>query len=154
MYSRRMQSCLLLGAALLAACSERNAPTSPLARPLAATAALVDRPYTWTFKCQDKKSAKDLSMDYSFAWTENTVVISGTEKSYGHPCSAGPFTGVGVRPGTANGFTACVASTCQSWSFDPAGSFSAQLQGTAYTVTCSTRQCFYVKIDGTLTVAS
>src|SRR2546422_5943759 len=102
-----MQSCLLLGAALLAACSERNAPTSPLARPLAATAALVDRPYTGTVKCQDKKSGKDLSMDYSVAWTENTGVISGTGKSYCHPRSAGPFTRVGVRPGTANRFTSC-----------------------------------------------
>src|SRR2546422_9129747 len=100
-----MQSCLLLGAALLAACSERNAPTSPLARPLAATAALLDRPYTWAVKCQDKKSAKDLSMDYSFAWTEKTRVISGTGKRYGHPRSAGPLTRVGGRPGTPQGFT-------------------------------------------------
>ena len=146
MYRLRMESCLLLGTALLAGCSDRNTATAPSARPLAATAALVDRPFTWTFTCNDKSYGNGLpwaswSLNYSFAWTENTVVISGTQKSYGHYCSAGRFTGTGVRPGTANGFTACVESTCQSWSFDPAGSFSAKLTGSDYLTHCSKGTC-------------
>src|SRR2546422_1116391 len=48
MYRPQAQSALLLGAALLAACSDRNTPTARLAGPLAATATLADRPYTWT----------------------------------------------------------------------------------------------------------
>src|SRR2546426_7524725 len=40
MYRPQAQSALLLGAALLAACSDRNTPTARLAGPLAATATL------------------------------------------------------------------------------------------------------------------
>jgi len=48
MYRLRMESCLLLPAASLTACSDHNTPTARLAGPLAATATLTDRPYTWT----------------------------------------------------------------------------------------------------------
>ena len=60
MYRLRMESCLLLGTALLAGCSDRNTATAPSARPLAATAALVDRPFTWTFTCNDKSYGNGL----------------------------------------------------------------------------------------------
>ena len=156
----RIGASLLLATAVTTGCSDRNTATAPSARPLAATAALVDRPFTWTFTCNDKSYGNGLpwaswSLNYSFAWTENTVVISGTQKSYGHYCSAGRFTGTGVRPGTANGFTACVESTCQSWSFDPAGSFSAKLTGSDYLTHCSKGTCSgLIEIKGTLTVDS
>ncbi len=51
MYRLRMGLCLVLGAAALAGCSDRNALTAPSARPLAETAALLDRQYTWSFTC-------------------------------------------------------------------------------------------------------
>src|SRR3989442_12244321 len=51
MRTTRITGNLLLAAALLAACSDHNALTAPSARPLAGTATLVDRPYTWSFAC-------------------------------------------------------------------------------------------------------
>src|SRR5439155_16751000 len=71
----RMESCLLLGAAVLAACSDRNTPTAPSARPLAATAA-VERPYTWSFTCQSPKL--DFGITARWWWLENSVEIAGT----------------------------------------------------------------------------
>src|SRR5436309_15209164 len=56
MYRLRMESCLLLGAALLAGCTDRSTPTAPSAPPLAAPTALVDRPYTWRFTAQAGKA--------------------------------------------------------------------------------------------------
>jgi len=120
MYSRRMQSCLLL-AALLAACSERNAPTAPVARPLAATAS-VDRPYTWGFTCQ----GGDIYIRADWSWTENGTVIASASSPY---CYNGTYSGTGVRPANANGFTATVGDNSQSWTLEPAGSFKAGLTG-------------------------
>src|SRR5712692_4014537 len=100
MYRLRIESCLLLGAALLAGCSDRNALTAPSARPLAGTAALVDRPYTWSFKCNG-----DGGIWATWSWTENGTVLA----SLGGECfGSGQLSGTGVRPATANGFTATV----------------------------------------------
>src|SRR2546428_13903339 len=54
MRTTRITGNLLLAAALLAACSDHNALTAPSARPLAGTATLVDRPYTWSFACHGR----------------------------------------------------------------------------------------------------
>src|SRR2546427_13286420 len=62
---------LLLGAALLTGCSDRNALTAPSARPLAGTAALVDRPYTWSFKCNGH-----WTIIAQWYWTENRLAIA------------------------------------------------------------------------------
>jgi len=149
MYRHRIELCLLLGTASLAGCSDRNTPTAPSTHPLAATVA-ADRPYTWTIHCSG------WYINYSFAWTENTVAISGTEKSYSHDCSAGTYTGTGIRPGTANGFTATVGDDTQSWTFDPAGPFKASLTGSWGTTTNGGHcfVCFKTKATGKLTVDS
>ena len=161
MYRLRLESCLLLGAALLAACSDRRTPIAPSARPLAASTT-DHSSYTWTFTCEDK-SLNGFSMNYSLAWTEttvengveNTVVIS--KQTYSHLCSNGKFTGTGARPGNANGFAGCVGdSPCQSWRFDPAGAFSANVTGSYDYPHCSKGTCSgsFIEIKGTLTVAS
>src|SRR2546427_11865534 len=84
MYRLQMESCLLLGAALLAACSDRNTPTAPAARPLAATAAaLVDRPYTWSFTCH---SNKIWTIGVYAGWSglaQNGVTNDGPSQSWG-----------------------------------------------------------------------
>ena len=166
MYRLRMESCVLLGAALLAACSDRSTPTAPSVRPLAASTT-DHSSYTWTFTCEDK-SLKGWGMDYSLAWTEttvqngveNTVVLS--KQTYYHFCSDGRFTGTGARPAMANGFTGCVGSnpldpswTCRSWRFDPAGAFSATVTG-SYDVVHATKGSTggFIEVKGTLTVDS
>ena len=73
MYRLRMGLCLLLGAALLAGCSDRNALTAPSARPLAGTAALVDRPYTWSFRCNG-----DGLILADWSWMENGTVLASS----------------------------------------------------------------------------
>ena len=123
MYRLRIESYLLFGAALLAGCSDRGALTAPSARPLAGTAALVDRPYTWSFKCNG-----DGEIWATWSWTENGTVLGTISAG----CSgSGQFSGTGVRPATANGFTASVAGlgggNSKSWTFDPAGPFKANL---------------------------
>ena len=121
MYRLRLGSCLPLGAALLVGCSDHNTPTAPSARPLAATAALVDRPYTWSFTCQG-----NLDIWASWYWTENgTPITSGSSVCVGDQS----LSGTGVRPANANGFTAQVGNNSQSWTFDPAGPFKAGLSG-------------------------
>jgi len=127
----RMESCLLLGAALLAGCSDRNTPTAPSARPLAATAALVDRPYTWSFTCHGE------TLIYAtWWWTENGTAVASASVGCLYDES---FSGTGVRPANANGFTACVGlgkslgAECKSWTFDPAGPFGATLTGSVGT---------------------
>jgi len=116
----RMGLCPLLGAALLAACSDRNALTAP-ARPLAGTAALVDRPYTWSVRCNG-----DLLLLADWSWTENgTVLASSRADCFG----SGQLSGTGVRPATANGFTATVGDNSKSWTFGPAEPFKASLSG-------------------------
>jgi hypothetical protein len=122
MYRLRTGLCLLFGVVLLADCSDRNALTAP-ARPLAETVALVDRPYTWSFQCNG-----DGGISASWSWTENGTVLA----SSGAYCSgSGQLSGTGVRPVSANGFTATVGDKSQSWTFDPAGPFKASLNGSA-----------------------
>ena len=119
MYQFRMGLCLLLGAALLAGCSDRKALTAPSARPLVVIAALVDRPYSWSFTCKG-----DWSNGASWGWTENgTVIASGSAFCLGDQ----RFTATGVRAATANGFTAYVGVDSKSWRFDPAAPFKASL---------------------------
>ena len=131
MYRLQMESCLLLGAALLAACSDRNTPTAPVARPLAATATLVDRPYTWSFTCHGENF-----IDAAWWWTENGTAVASATATCAYDQSVG---GTGVRPANANGFTACVGwsknwgAECNSWTFDPAGPFGATLTGSVGT---------------------
>ena len=137
MYRLRMESCLLLGAAFLAGCSDRNTPTAP-ARPRAATAALTDRPYSWTFMCQG-----DDVIGASWNWhetaTDGTVTVLGSASAFCN-ASVGISSGSGVRPANANGFSACVGlklraadDGCKSWTFDPAGAFNASLTGSVGT---------------------
>ena len=150
MCSRRMQSCLVLSAALLAACSERNTLTAPSARPLTAIAALVDRPYTWSFTCH---SGQPASIPASWDWTDNGTVISG----YGGYvwCTPGnDLSGSGVRPANANGFTADVGDNSNSWTFDPAGPFTATLKGSVHVNLGNWGWLGHsnYKIDGTLAV--
>ena len=126
----RMESVLLLVAALLTGCSDRNALTAPSARPLAETAALVDQPYTWSLTCNG-----DGFIPAGWSWTENGIVL--TSSSAG--CSgSGQVNGTGVRPAAANGFTATVGDNSKSWTFDPAGPFKASLSGS---VGGHTRKC-------------
>jgi hypothetical protein len=117
----RIAGSLLLGTALLAGCSESSTPTAPSPRPLTATAALVDRSYTWSVKCNG-----DGGISASWSWTENgTPLASGSAGCFG----GGQVSGAGVRPATANGFTALVGENAKSWTFDPAGPFKASLSG-------------------------
>ena len=124
MYRLRMESSLLLGAALLAGCGEGNTPAAPsIGVGLATTAVLLERPYTWSFKCNG-----DGEIWATWSWTENGTVLGTISVG----CSgSGQFSGTGVRPATANGFTASVAGlgggNSKSWTFDPAGPFKANL---------------------------
>ena len=119
--NRALQVGLLFGIAVLAACSERNVVTAPSARPLTATAALVDRLYTWTLTCQGKSV-----LFAQWSWTENGVAIASESASCAYDETV---SGTGVRPANANGFTAEVGSNSKSWTFDPAGPFKASLSG-------------------------
>jgi len=144
-YRLRMGLCLLLGTTLLAGCSDRNALTAPSARPLASTSALVDRPYTWSFKCNGH-----WTIIAQWYWTENGLAIASGSAS----CSAGEtLSGTGVRPANANGFAANVGDNSKSWSFAPAGPFNASLSGSSGG---STRHCFICtpKENGQLSVDS
>lgn len=123
---KAVQSCqLLVGLALLAGCSERSAMTAPSARPLAATASLVDRPYTWSLKCSG-----DGNSSASWSWTAGGAPIAGTEMSATCSPSTSPISGAGIRPAAVDGFSACVDGTCDTWTFDPAAPFKVQLKGT------------------------
>jgi hypothetical protein len=128
-----MESCLLLGAAVLAACSDRNTPTAPSTRSLEASAGVIaDRPYTWSLKC-----AGDFASSANWSWTAGGVPITGTSVSVSSCFPGQTQSSSGVRPATSDGFTACVngdgvnSGACQTWTFDPAGPFKAQLKGTA-----------------------
>ncbi len=128
MYRLRIESRLLLGAALLAACSDRSVPTGPPVRPLAATTA-VDRPYTWSLKCSG-----DWPSDANWLWTDASGAPIGTPGSVPTGCVPGQtVSGGDVRPAAATGFSACVnGDTCpHTWTFDPAGPFKAQLKGSS-----------------------
>jgi len=121
MYRLRMGLCPLLGAALLAGCSDRGAVTAPSPRLRARPAALVDRPYTWSVTCTG-----DALLPTMWSWTQNGTVLA----SSGVNCSGtGESGGTGVRPTTANGFTATLGDNSKTWTFDPAGPFKASLSG-------------------------
>ena len=144
MYRLRMQSSLVLGAALLAGCSDRKTPTAPSAPPLAATAA-VDHSYTWTVKCSG-----DGPSDAVWVWAAaGAALASGRGTCYP---SSSPISGSGVRPGAADSLRACIwqfnnaRATCQSWTFDAASAFKAQLKST------STYYFFGSKLTATATL--
>jgi len=116
---------LLLGIALLAACSEHSATTAPSADAvgLAPAGFIGDRSYTWDLKCSG-----DFGSEATWSWTASGVPIDGTSVSAS--CSPGQTSsGNGVRPATADGLSATVNHTSQSWTFDPAGSFKTHLKG-------------------------
>ena len=98
MYRLRMESCLLLGAGLLAGCSERNTPTAPSAdvATLSPAGFIGDRPYMWTVKCSGGYGSSA-----SWSWTAGGVTIAGTEASTYCTSTA---TGTGTRPAAADGF--------------------------------------------------
>jgi len=155
MYRVRMEFCLLLGAALLVGCSDRNTPTAPTVRALAVTAA-VDRPYTWSLECSGEWPS-----GVSWFWTDASGAPIGTAGSAG--CVPGQtLTGSGVRPAAATGFSACVnGDNCpHTWSFDPAGPFKAQLKGSSKFYRCDPPMgsrrghCYWVNSTATLNVAS
>jgi len=135
MYPLRMESALLLGATLLAGCSERNPPMAPSAGLLAAATSVVgDRPYSWSLTCQSSSKDTYVAIGADWRWTENGVAIVGTETlvtCFPNLTPQRTVSGVALRPASANGFTACVGSDCQSWAFDPAASFGARLNGSS-----------------------
>lgn len=149
MYRLRIESYLLLGAALVTGCSDRNTPTDPSAHPLASAAALVDRPYTWSFKCNGH-----WQVWAGWSWTENgTVIVSGSAGCLGD----GQVGGTGVRPANANGFTANIGDNSKSWTFDPAGPFKASLSGSVGGQSGHGGGCFtgcFPKENGQLSVDS
>ena len=126
MYSLRMQSCLMLGAALLAACSERNALTAPVAGLVAAGKSGGDHSrYTSTLSC-----AGDGPTGANWYWTK-AGTIAGTEGSTTCYPSSSPIGDAGDRAVDADGFTASVdGNPPQTWTVVPGAAFSAQLKGT------------------------
>ena len=128
MYRLQMESCLLLGALLLAGCSDRNISTAPSVGPLAAITT-VDRPYTWSVECSGDWPGSSYA---NWSWTDASGAPIGTAGLSG--CLPGQtLSGSGVRPAAATGFSACVNwDNCpHTWSFDPAGPFKAQLKGSS-----------------------
>ena len=123
-----LESCLLLGAALLAACRDRNTPTAPSARPLMA-ATSVDQPYTWSITCSG-----DGASDAHWDWAAAGVLLASVSTPPCYPWSS-PISGSATRPAAADSLRACVSQafsgTCKSWTFDPASVFKAQLKGTS-----------------------
>ena len=114
---------LLIGIAFLAACSERSATTAPSADAVSLSPAgfIGDRPYTWSLKCSG-----NLYSQAKWSWTTGGVTITGTEMSL--LCSS-DLSGGGTRPAAADGFSACVNYTCQTWTFDAATGFRTHLKG-------------------------
>jgi len=148
---------VLVGIAFLAGCSERSPMTAPLAgaAALAPDGLIGDRSYTWSFTCQiNHPRGPAPAISASWQWNQNGVEIAGT----GLSASCFPVEtviGSGVRPANANGFTACVALACQSWTFDPSQPFSAQQKGTFTRTICELpNSCVKLKVSGTLDVAS
>jgi len=159
MYRLRMESCLLLGAALLAGCSDRNTPTAPAVRPLAGTASvLADRSYTWSVKCSGSAWSQA-----TWSWTTAGAPIAGTEMLvFCDPSNpkTDPVSGSGTRPANADGFTASVNGTSQAWTFDPAAAFYTQLKGSSDGTVCypgfpqRNGHCSQLHATATLSVAS
>ncbi len=149
MYRLRTGLCLLFGAALLPGCSDRNTPTAPAARPLAATTSGgYHSTYTWSLTCNGKGS-----IGASWYWTQNGAQITSAEQ---HSCDYnGQVSNTGLRPANANGFMAQVGLDSRSWTFDPAGPFKAKLSGSVGSNNaCHAFFCGPPKEDGTLTVDS
>jgi len=147
MKATHITTSLLVGVAVLAGCTERSATTAPLATAAALSASgfIGDRPYTWSFTCHGGW------VIYAFwYWTENGTTIASGSSS----CAAEQsLSGTSVRPANANGFTAQVGTTSNSWTFDPAGSFKASLSGSVGDGHCFSGICFH-KEGGKLTVDS
>lgn len=148
----------LFGAALIAACSERQSVIAPTTNAdVSLLAELVgDRPYTWSFKCNGSNAYDAIRARWH--WAMDGVAIAGGDSSAYCNGDVHEVTGTGTRPANANGFGACVGNggpgmTCQSWTFDPASAFSAQLKGSAYSCGWGF-PCRIVKISGTLKVDS
>ena len=110
-------------AGALAGCSERNLPTAPSAdvATLSPAGFIGDRPYTWSFTCHG-----GWVLFNQWSWTQDGVAIaSGSANCSGDET----LNGTGVRPANANGFSAQVGTNSQTWTFDPAGPFTASLSG-------------------------
>ena len=132
---------LLAFAGALAGCSERSTPTSARARPLAATAALVDRPYAWSVTCHGRSI-----LFANWSWTENGVAIASGSAICGADQT---LSGSGVRAANANGFTAQVGTNSNGWTFDPAGPFKASLSGSegGHCFTCWSKERGKLTVD-------
>ena len=126
----RMKSCVLL-AASLAACSDRSTPTAPAARPSAAASGGDHSSYTWSLMCNGTYYITNTSWDWTYTDVSGTVTVIPGYGGSGMFCPPNQ-SNKGVRPAQANGFRATVGDRSDSWSFDPAGSFKAQLKGSAY----------------------
>jgi hypothetical protein len=161
---KAIQAVALLGAAFIAACSERQdatAPTTDAVR-LASSATIADRPYTWSVKCSSPDGS-NYGSNASWAWTTAGLTIVGTSVAVSCYPAISPLSGVGTRPAAADGFSACVNGNCQSWTFDAVGAFSAQLKGSykaAFPLGCSPfdrggpNQCTFKNISATLYIDS
>ena len=153
MHRLRLESCLLLGAGLLSACRDPNTPAAPSAPPLLATASAVDgQLYEWSVKCSG-----DLSSYASWSW-RTPLATTGAMSQTCWP-STSLITRQAVRPAAADGFSACVNGTCQSWAVDPASAFKAQLKGSFKIWECEPSMgsrhghCGWVSATATLDVA-
>src|SRR2546426_12302661 len=132
---------LVVSIAVLAGCTERSAMTAPWTSPAVLSAAgfIGDRPYTWRMKCSgEDKIYGPAASTASWSWTAAGASIAGTEMSITCWPNTSPISGTGTRPASADGFSACVNKTCQTWTFDAAGVFKAQLNGSywIYFLTC------------------
>ena len=113
---------LLVSVPLVAACNDQR-PVAPTADAVAAAPAgfIGDRPYTWSFTCHG-----GWVLFNQWSWTQDGVAIaSGSGNCSGDET----LNGTGVRPANANGFSAQVGTNSQTWTFDPAGPFTASLSG-------------------------
>jgi hypothetical protein len=163
----RIHTAALVGVALLAACSERQATTAPSVDGTALGRAAVTQgigSYSWSFTCSATGSATGYWIGAEWWWTENGVELTESRKSASClPGWADNVSGSDLRPATANGFSACVGASCQSWMFDPSTSFKTHLKGT---VTICISDCYpyyghggptkpkVVTLSGTLTIDS
>jgi len=151
---------LLALAGALAGCSDRNSPTAPSAdvATLNPSGFIGDRPYTWTVKCSGGIGGSSAS----WSWTAAGVTITGTGMSVS--CSS-TVSGSGTRPAAADGFSACVNYSCDSWSFDPTTAFKTHLTDSYRIFDFSNPNCIldpfghspggcFTKVTATLTVDS
>ena len=115
-----------------------------MARPLAATA-------SWTGRTHGRsRVAGDYRINVSWHWMQNGAWITSDYVD----CPANgqsQLRNTGVRPANADGFTATVGQHTHTWTFDPAGPFTATLSGNQ---SGRGRGGWNPKEDGTLTVES